>query len=187
MPDSHPNEVWKEIPNTNGRYKVSSHGRVWQDITRIRNRSITRHPEIMHQFRNRKGYPCVNVTYISGQVTHAVHALVAAAFIGPCPEGLQCNHKDGDKTNNHASNLEYVTLIDNIRHAEANGLRGIKAHRLTDNQVKDIFSLWQMGLTQRQIAANFGVSQRTVWEVLHRLSYRDVVLHQYPPQSPQPS
>lgn len=64
------------------------------------------------------GYLKVKVIDIDGVVwTVKVHALVAAAFIGERPEGLDVNHKDGDKTNNRACNLEYVTRSENVLHS----------------------------------------------------------------------
>ena len=51
-----------------------------------------------------------------------VHTLVARAFIGECPKGREVNHKDGDKRNNHWSNLEYLTHKENIRHAWDSGM-----------------------------------------------------------------
>src|SRR5690606_19120684 len=71
-----------------------------------------------------------------------VHVLVAEAFIGPKPKGMTVNHIDGDKTNNHATNLEYLSVADNIRHAFAMGLypRGERHHqaKLTEDQVRQI-------------------------------------------------
>ena len=59
-----------------------------------------------------------------------VHALICAAFYGPRPKGYVTNHKDLNRGNNHASNLEWVTQSENVRHAYANGARTInKAHR----------------------------------------------------------
>ena len=50
-----------------------------------------------------------------------VHHLVAEAFIGPRPEGLTIDHIDNNKLNNHYSNLEYVTLQENLHRAYVNG------------------------------------------------------------------
>ena len=50
-----------------------------------------------------------------------VHSLVALAFIGPRPEGMEVNHKDCDKQNNALNNLEYVTHGENQRHAAQMG------------------------------------------------------------------
>jgi hypothetical protein len=54
--------------------------------------------------------------------TKTIHRLVAAEFLGTCPKGIQVNHKDGDRLNNHASNLEYVTPSENTRHSVVAGL-----------------------------------------------------------------
>lgn len=45
----------------------------------------------------------------------SVHRLVAAQYIGVCPDGMEINHKDGDKLNNHWTNLEYVTHSENTK------------------------------------------------------------------------
>ncbi|MBM7796867.1 HNH endonuclease signature motif containing protein [Pseudoglutamicibacter cumminsii] len=47
--------------------------------------------------------------------THYVHTLVAAAFLGPRPEGHDIIHLDGDQVNLHADNLAYVTRSERVR------------------------------------------------------------------------
>jgi hypothetical protein len=54
--------------------------------------------------------------------TRTIHSIVAEVHYGPRPEGLVINHKDGNKLNNHPSNLEYCTLKENIAHAIRSGL-----------------------------------------------------------------
>lgn len=53
----------------------------------------------------------------------AIHRLMAETFLGPCPEGMEVNHKNGVKTDNSVGNLEYVTRSQNVQHAFDTGLR----------------------------------------------------------------
>lgn len=68
------------------------------------------------------------------------HTLITEAFFGEKPEGYVVNHKDGDKLNNALSNLEYVTVGDNTRHAFATGLAKCKG-RPVSSLTKEEFNL----------------------------------------------
>lgn len=101
-------EIWLKIKNDDGddsRYEVSNEGR-------IRNTETGRY---LKGRLNKKenGYYRVNV---SGKDEY-VHRLVAKAFYDCDQPNLEVNHIDGDKTNNHLSNLEWVTHKENIDHA----------------------------------------------------------------------
>ena len=58
-----------------------------------------------------------------------VHRVVAGAFLGPPPseDAWQVHHKDGNPSNNHISNLEYVTCSQNHCHSHAGGTIGAAA------------------------------------------------------------
>ena len=43
----------------------------------------------------------------------SVHQMVAECYLGPCPEGFEVDHIDGDKNNNNISNLQYLTPAEN--------------------------------------------------------------------------
>lgn len=67
--------------------------------------------------------------YLRSQVggrPRAVHVLIALAFIGPRPDGMEINHKDGIKVNNKPENLEYVTRSVNMKHCHTMGLAEAK-------------------------------------------------------------
>ena len=58
-----------------------------------------------------------------------IHRLIALAYC-PNPNGhKEVNHKDGNKLNNHASNLEWVSRSENLRHAHALGLRSSRGEK----------------------------------------------------------
>ena len=93
---------WKQVPNT--EYYVSNMGEVLGYKKQI----------LKHCLLN--GYKTVNIH----KRTTKIHRLVADLFV-PNPDNKPCvNHKDGDKLNNCASNLEWVTHSENIRHYNEN-------------------------------------------------------------------
>lgn len=104
------------------------------------------------------GY-CRVVVYMNGKHTSvSIHRLVADVFL---LEGVkeQVNHKDGNKTNNAVSNLEWVTRSENAQHAVATGLSGHHKNightwasgekngraKITVTQVKEIRSKYSCG------------------------------------------
>lgn len=96
-----------------------------------------------------------------------VHSLVAAAFLGPRSERLQINHKNGEKLDNRAVNLEYVTPSQNGQHAYRLGLSTPPAGerqggaKLTDAQARAILLRGRVE-PSRALATEFGVSLATV-------------------------
>lgn len=101
-------EEWRAIPD-HPRYEVSSFGRV---------RSLVgREPRILRAHLH-YGYPTVTLTR---QQKAKVHQIVAVAFFGPRPEGMEVRHLDGDRANPRLDNLAYGTRSENQRDAVAHG------------------------------------------------------------------
>lgn len=77
----------------------------------------------LKQHKTAKGYVIVYLCIRSKTAVRSVHRLVAELFV-PNPEGKpEVNHIDGDKMNNRASNLEWCTRSENMKHAYQTGLR----------------------------------------------------------------
>jgi hypothetical protein len=85
-----------------------------------------------------------------------VHALVAEAFNGPRPAGLQVRHYDGDHTNNTPRNLIYGSSKENHEDTKRHG-RDRKHRKLTDTQVAAIRKA-RGKKTCRELAAQYGTS-----------------------------
>lgn len=106
-------EVWKVIPDTDGKLLVSNTGKI---------KSLLRDERILKTQRDRKGYHRLRVTINREKRAYKVHRLVAEAFI-PNPERKpQVNHINGNKSDNSAGNLEWVTNKENCYHARDTGL-----------------------------------------------------------------
>ena len=113
-------ELWKVIESFSA-YEVSNIGRV----RRIAGGEGAQAGRVLKQRTNASGYARVSLSIKGTVTTHTVHRLLAGAFI-PNPEGLpDVNHKDGIKTHNEESNLEWRSRLGNLRHASEMGLNGI--------------------------------------------------------------
>src|SRR5574337_1287966 len=109
---------WRAIRDYDGRYVVSDHGEVKTLVARAARKA----GYTLKQRISGRGYMYVELSQGGVTKPHMIHRLVADAFIGARPANFQVNHKDGIKTNNRASNLEYVTASDNSKHAVRLGL-----------------------------------------------------------------
>lgn len=72
----------------------------------------------LKQGKNKDGYLIIKLN----NKTYRIHSLVANFILGERPKDYVVNHKDGVKTNNRPSNLEYVTLAENTRHSVTHGM-----------------------------------------------------------------
>ena len=102
-------EIWKDVLGYEGFYQVSDCGQV-KSFPRKR----AWKERILKPGLNTGGYHQVSLCKDGKNKHFLVHRLVALAFLEGDPS-LTINHKDECKTNNHISNLEYLTIGDNVR------------------------------------------------------------------------
>ena len=113
-------EIWKDIPNYEGIYQVSSLGNVKSLAREILLRGkypFISKEKILKTSKDGNGYYHLNLCKNGNRKSMKVHVLVAIAFLGHIPDGthrIVPDHKDGDKSNNNLSNLELITQRENI-------------------------------------------------------------------------
>lgn len=157
-------EVWAVIEGFE-RYEVSNLGRV---------RAIATGHLLRIRPSSYNGYIMVGMRADGGQRTMRVHALVARAFV-PNPDGKQqVDHLDGDRTNNAAANLEWVTARENRQRAVARGSSGAATNpnfrfKLTPADVNLIRTSAE---SARVLADRFGVDNTTISRVRRGVSWK---------------
>jgi hypothetical protein len=186
-------EEWRPVVGMEDVYSVSSLGRIRRDKPGI----ATEVGHILCLSKNPGGYLKVSLYPGGGKKTRRyrmIHCVVAEAFLGPRPVGFVVNHKDGQKANNHSSNLEYVTPKRNIEHAQEMGLspkmdraymyeHGFKwrygdkhyASKLDADKVREARRLYaDGGISFDRLARRYGVSFSTIRDAILRIAWKHV-------------
>lgn len=162
-------EIWKVHPDLDGKYEVSSTGRIrtipWKmrlpgEVGRERKQSTARSGYLVFCFRS------------SGKIiTRLSHRLVADLFVPGHFEGAQVNHKDGNKKNNMASNLEWVTGSENVKHSYDILGRTRSPKKLTAEMVIEIRKRILSGESRSKVSKEFGVHPTGVHKIIHRQTW----------------
>lgn len=112
--------TWAPIPGWEGLYEASDQGEI-RSLDRM-SFGAHRPGRVLKPSSTSKGYRIVVLCRDAVRTAYPVHRLVAEAFLGPMPAGMQTRHLDDDKTNNAAANLAYGTRAENEADKVRNGL-----------------------------------------------------------------
>lgn len=132
-------EEWRSISGYEGLYEVSDLGRV-----RSLPRATTKGRVLKPYISKHNGYCYVTLSKNNNRASKRVHTLIMSAFnpIDKKPgydKNHTINHKDGDKTNNRLSNLEWLTQSENQIHAFQNGLERIDGEKVISLDTLQVF------------------------------------------------
>ena len=171
----------KEIPGFPG-YSVTKDGRVWS-ARRRDNRGRSYGGQWLCPDFNRLGYLRVRLSRSGRKERRFVHRLVLEAFVGPCPDGMECCHNNGIKTDNYLENLRWGTHKENqqdmVHHGTAIGFKrkGVRnpGAKLTDAQVREIIADYNTtGASQSGLAVKYGVARTTISGIVQRIRWKHI-------------
>ena len=125
---------------------------------------------------NGKGYRKITLTINGKPVQKYVHRMVAECYL--LNKSIQVNHKDGNKSNNCVSNLEWCTNSQNQIHAHANGLKKSGSDlwnaKFTKEQIFEIKKYRNNGLPYHQIAKIFNTTKSTIHAIVNNNRYKNI-------------
>lgn len=168
-------ETWRDIAGFEGYYQVSDHGRIrsserFVDVApsnqaplgykrRIRSR-------ILKPGLGQDGRQSVTLWKRHKSIQIMVHRAVLLSFEGPCPDGMEGCHGDGNAGNNRLSNLRWDTPVNNNADKRRHGthLQGsmLSWAVLKEDDIPIIKAAFRSGETQTSIAARYGVLQPAI-------------------------
>lgn len=117
-------EEWEDVEGYEGSYQVSNLGRV-KSLERtiyIGDKKRVLRNKILKLHTNSHGYLGINLHKDKKIKRFSVHQLVARTAIKNSKNRKEVNHKDGNKLNNHYTNLEWCTRSENVKHSYKTGL-----------------------------------------------------------------
>lgn len=166
-------ERWKSIPGYEGWYEASDQGRVrsldrYITTGKKRDRKRLVNGKVLKPRLNKgDGGMYVYICKDDIRKNRQVHRLILEAFVGLCPEGMECAHNNGNHTDNRLENLRWTTHKDNnddkYKHGTIPYGEKHSMCKLSDNDVKAIKTLLRnTNLTQRDIANLFDVEQTVI-------------------------
>jgi len=141
------NEIWIDIVGYEDMYQISNLGRV-KSLSRIHSNGINTHYTTKEKIRKhrvniqRNGYCEISLFKNNKEKRYKIHRLVLIAFSNNIENKPEVNHIDGNKENNRLDNLEWVTSIENSKHAWDNKLcnsnhRKVKIKCIQTNEIFD--------------------------------------------------
>lgn len=157
----------KEYPG----YRIYEHGEIFSEKTN----------KFLKKTKSTRGYYRIVLMMPGGKrsISLSIARLTLTAWFGDCPKGLCCAHLDGDKENNHYTNLKWVTYKENDHHKLLHGTRvmGFKhpASKLTPAQANYILKNYKRpsyGCSNaKALGKKFGVSATTVTNLVLGTTY----------------
>lgn len=179
-------EEWKPIEFTGNVYSISNLGRVRREKGGRGCRAGT----ILGGTVRPDGYAQVSLSVGNRSTRHLIHHLVADHFLGPRPKdrAITINHKNGDKTDNRAENLEYATYAENNAHAykvlNRKPTRGARTSNLTDAKVIEMRQLASEGRSIGLLARQFGIARTYASKIIRGALWKHLNEVAPPTQAP---
>lgn len=146
-------EIWRPLSGQNGDYSVSNLGRIRSNERAAicfggYKKMIP--SKILKAHDTENGYKRIDIR----GTKYLMHRAVAEAFVPGANADLIVNHINGNKSDNRAENLEWISQQENVIHAMQTGLRTLK---LTEREIEKILEMRASGMLAKQIAEKFSI------------------------------
>lgn len=174
-------EIWKPVPGLGGHFEASSVGRI-----RRKQRIVTKFCAMVGRVVQQTygelilspspgpyGHLRCHISVDGKKINLSVHRSVLAAFVGPCPDGMEGCHTDGDATNNRVENLRWDTHRANNGDRKLHGRYPVgAAHPMAKLSIKQVRTI-RAAISHVEAARETGLSYQHVWRIRNGLTWSD--------------
>lgn len=161
---------WRVVP-FNDRYEISEYGHL--RVIKGKRKGLVVTPKI-----TAFGYVIYRLSRNGKDTWHFAHRIVALAFIGPRPDGMEIAHFNGVKTDNHFSNIRWATKKENAADRKRHGTDPIRtgtnnpACRLSPDQVLEIREIYSRGgISFKKLGAKYGICAQHAHEIVRKKTW----------------
>lgn len=180
-------DEWKDVPGFEGYYQASPIGQI-RSVDRIIPVASSRQSlggysrvvsgKVLNSSSQKSRYPSVSLWKDHKLSQFQVGRLILTTFVGPCPDGMECCHNDGNPKNSSLENLRWDTPKANNADKKVHGthLQGsqLKWAKLTEEDVIRIREMHACGMKQKDIGEAYGVLQNTISRIVMKRRWAHV-------------
>jgi len=153
-------------------YFIDDSGTVWSIRGKGKPGALRDVPGRLRTQENQHGHPFIYLRVKMKRYKFYIHRLVLQAFVGPCPEGMECRHLDGNPRNNKLTNLKWGTRQENesdkVAHGTGNQGERNGMSKITWEVAEEIRKRYASGKeTQKAIGMDYGISDGTVCNIVN--------------------
>jgi hypothetical protein len=173
-------EIWRPVADWEGLYEVSNLGRV-RSLDRLASNGRRYRGKLLTSVLDSSGYLIVRLSEGGKCKNGYIQRMVLRAFVGEPPEGMECAHLDGTRTNNRINNLAWVSIKENASHRKLHGSENTavgeacRHAKLTVGDVSRIREAALFGACRADLAAMYSVSCQTISDISTRKSWAHCV------------
>jgi len=176
---------WCDVVGFEGLYQVSDCGKIRsyrRIVIRSNGRKYTVNHKILNPALDHAGYLRTVLSVDGKGKTIKIHREIAKAFINNPENKATVNHIDGNKINNHISNLEWATQKENLKHSFETGLqdnskrlliaRNRAKRKINILDVPEIKNRFISGESLALISKDYSVDRKTIYSIVHGYTYK---------------
>jgi hypothetical protein len=168
------NEIWKPVPGYGDHYEASNLGNIRvKDRTVVRKHSTGGVTNFFYKGRllkpsksDKYGHMVIHISVNNKKQNVFVHKMVLLAFVGECPDGMECCHNNGNASDNRPENLRWDTHHQNNQDRKLHGnyAKGEK-HPMAKLTLDQVNAIKLSSKTSKELSEQYGIGKSHVWRI----------------------
>lgn len=144
---------------------------------RNRKRTLNGKPIPMKGTSHERGYIRIGMRLDGKLILRFVHNVILETYIGPCPDGMECLHGDGNPGNNSLDNLRWGTHeaneSDKARHGTTYKCSKHHNAKMNESKAAEALIMYNSGINMTCISRHFGVGRNAIRSIINGVTWKN--------------